>query len=122
MNVALLILLIRSSEEIIRAAYDEAKTIFSTELTKDECKRIFLADKIGMSDIVAVLTESKKKYDSKPESKARKWLGNFSSKVTYYGVVLDVLVQQYPEYVSLAWGAMKFLFIVSTYFVLYFRI
>lgn len=26
---------------------------------------------------------------------------------------MDVLVQQSPEYVSLAWGAMKFLFTVS---------
>jgi hypothetical protein len=105
----------RSSDEIIRNAYDEAKAIFSSELTKDECKRIWLRDKACMTDIVGVLTDLKQKYDNKPESKARKWLANFSSTVVYYGTVLDVLVQQYPEYVSLAWGAMKFLFIVSAY-------
>jgi len=27
--------------------------------------------------------------------------------------VFDVFVQHYPEYVSLAWGAFKFLFVVS---------
>jgi hypothetical protein len=105
----------RSSDEIIRNAYDEAKAIFSSELTKDECKRIWLREKACMADIISVLADLKQKYDNKPESKARKWLVIFSGKVIYYSTVLDVLVQQYPEYVSLAWGTMKFLFIVSAY-------
>jgi hypothetical protein len=66
-----------------------------------------------MSDVMKELNNSKLKYEKKPASKARKWLAIFSGKVTYYNTVLDVLVQQYPEYVSLAWGAMKFLFTVS---------
>lgn len=70
-----------------------------------------------MSDVTKALNLSKLKYENKPTSKARKWLAIFSEKVTYYNTVLDVLVQQYPEYVSLAWGAMKFLFIVSLGFV-----
>jgi len=31
----------------------------------------------------------------------------------YYGVIMDTLSQHHPEYVSLAWGAIKFLFIVG---------
>jgi hypothetical protein len=31
----------------------------------------------------------------------------------YYSVIMDTLSQHHPEYVSLAWGAIKFLFIVS---------
>jgi hypothetical protein len=112
---ALLIPPRRSSDEIIRTAYDEAKAIFSSELTKDECKRIWLDEKASMADIIGALADLKQKYENKPESKARKWLVIFSGKVIYYGTVLDVLVQQYPEYVSLAWGTMKFLFIVSAY-------
>jgi hypothetical protein len=111
---AVLILLMRSSE-ILRTAYDEAKAIFSSEFTKDECKRIWLREKASMADIIGLLADLKQEYDNKPESKARKWLVIFSGKVIYYGTVLDVLVQQYPEYVSLAWGTMKFLFIVSSY-------
>lgn len=84
----------RSCDEIIRDAYDEAKTIFSKELTKDECKRIWLNDKACMADITGVISELKQKYDNKPESKARKWLVIFSGKVIYYDTVLDVLVQQ----------------------------
>jgi len=113
--VALLTLPMRSSDEIVRNAYDEAKAIFSSELTKDECKRIWLREEACMADIIGVLADLKQKYENKPESKARKWLVIFSEKVIYYGTVLDVLVQQYPEYVSLAWGTMKFLFIVSAY-------
>ena len=113
--VALLILVLRSSDEIIRHAYHEAKAIFSTELTKDESKLTWLREKACMADIIAVLADLRQKYDNKPESKARKWLAIFSRKIIYYGTVLDVLVQQYPEYVSLAWGTMKFLFIVSAY-------
>lgn len=103
------------SAEILRNAYDAAKAIFSSEFTKDECKRIWLHDKACMADVIGILADLKQKYDKKPESKARKWLVIFSGKVIYYGTVLDVLVQQYPEYVSLAWGTMKFLFIVSPY-------
>lgn len=114
-ETALLILPMRSSDEILRNAYDEAKAIFSSELTKDECKRIWLREKACMADVIGVLADSKQRYDNKLESKARKWLVIFSGKVLYYGTVLDVLVQQYPEYVSLAWGTMKFLFIVSGY-------
>jgi hypothetical protein len=106
---------LRSSDEIIRHAYNEAKAIFSTELTKDESKLTWLREKASMADIIAVLADLRQKYDNKPESKARKWLAIFSRKIIYYGTVLDVLVQQYPEYVSLAWGTMKFLFIVSAY-------
>jgi hypothetical protein len=41
-------------------------------------------------------------------------LSKFSSRICYYGQIFDVLVQHHPEYVSLAWGAMKFLFVVGT--------
>lgn len=42
----------------------------------------------------------------------RKWLNIFASRVNYYGGVLDTLAQHHPEYVALAWGAIKFLIAV----------
>lgn len=36
-----------------------------------------------------------------------------SQRLLYYGNIMDVLVQHHPEYVSLVWGAMKFIFGVS---------
>ncbi|KAK7999450.1 hypothetical protein PG990_012050 [Apiospora arundinis] len=49
--------------------------------------------------------------EKRGSSKARLWLNQLSSKINYYGNILDVLVQHHPEYVSLAWGTFKFLFI-----------
>ncbi|MCJ1423674.1 hypothetical protein MMC29_001558 [Sticta canariensis] len=64
-----------------------------------------------MHDVQDTLMNAKRAYDSKPASKARKWLVKFSSNLIYYGNVLDVLVQHQLDYVSLAWGAFNFLFI-----------
>ncbi|KAF4829591.1 hypothetical protein CGCTS75_v006444 [Colletotrichum tropicale] len=36
------------------------------------------------------------------------WLQVFSSRVVYYGQVLDTLAQHHPEYVGLVWGIIKF--------------
>jgi hypothetical protein len=69
----------------------------------------------SMNDVQLVVMESMKIYQSKyRKSKARKWLHYVASRIHYYGNVMDVLVQHHPEYVSLAWGAMKFLFVVRS--------
>ena len=83
---------------------------FNQEITDDESKRAWMQEKHSIGDVLQAIKNAKARYEFRPTSKARKWLAIFSSKVMYYGVVLDVLVQQHPEYVSLAWGAMKFLF------------
>ena len=51
---------------------------------------------------------------SKSKAKARLWLTGLSEKLVHYGNIFDVMVQHHPEYVSLAWGTFKLLFIVST--------
>lgn len=63
-----------------------------------------------MRDFAATILEARSKYESRPNSKAYAWLEKLSGRVVYYGGTLDVLVQHHPEYVSLAWGAFKFLF------------
>lgn len=103
----------RSSVEIIQNAHEEAVALFTKVLTEDEQKRIWCGNHLSMRDLLDALNTSKKVYESKPNSKARKWLSIFSSRVIHYGGIMDVLVQHHPEYVSLAWGAMKFLFLVS---------
>ena len=60
------------------------------------------------------MLEAKALYDTAHEdSKVGRWLSRFANRVTFYGNIMDVLVQHHPEYVSLAWGAMKALFVVS---------
>ena len=45
--------------------------------------------------------------------KFKKRLTDITAVLSFYGNVMDMLVQHHPEYVSLAWGAMKFLIVVS---------
>ncbi|KAI1111945.1 hypothetical protein F5Y14DRAFT_287331 [Nemania sp. NC0429] len=63
-----------------------------------------------MRDFVETILEAQSKYESRPNSKAYTWLEKLSGRIAYYGGTLDVVVQHHPEYVSLAWGAFKFLF------------
>ena len=66
-----------------------------------------------MLDVQQVLQHAQNKYRSQSPCKARKWLVALAERISHYGQVLDVLVQQHPEYVSLAWGTFKFVFTVS---------
>lgn len=66
-----------------------------------------------MEDVKNEAMKSYHKYHSShSKTKTRKWLVRFSETVAHYGSILDMLVQHHPEYVSLAWGTMKFLFSV----------
>lgn len=66
-----------------------------------------------MQDVKAAADDAQKAYEARSrKSKARQYLAAFSSRVMYYGVIMDTLSQHHPEYVSLAWGAVKFLFVV----------
>ena len=70
-----------------------------------------------IDDVLNAVVDAQSRYNiAHKDSKAGKWLRKLSSRVWLYGNIIDVLVQQHPEYVSLAWGAMKFLFVVSAYF------
>jgi hypothetical protein len=84
-----------------------------SELTLKEYEQIVCEAGTSPDSLIDLLSHAKSKYENQPTCKARKWLDIFAGKVVYYGTVLDVMVQQYPQYVSLAWGAMKFLFMVS---------
>ncbi|KAK8121674.1 hypothetical protein PG984_010344 [Apiospora sp. TS-2023a] len=71
-----------------------------------------LASNQSIEDLHSTVQSCMDQYTGKrASSKARVWLSRFSSKINYYGNILDVLVQHHPEYVSLAWGAFKFLFV-----------
>ena len=87
--------------------------LFKRELTHDECKRIWLDDKTSMRDVQLAIVHAQAEYEkSSKKSNVGFWLAKCSLRIIHYGNVLDVLVQQSPEYVSLIWGAMKFLFTV----------
>ena len=95
-------------------AFKEAVGIFSSTLTKDSHKIAAVQQATSLGDLEDAVINAKARYDSAHQNrKVSKWLSKFSCRVQFYGNIMDVLVQQHPEYVSLAWGAMKFLFVVS---------
>ncbi|OCL01442.1 hypothetical protein AOQ84DRAFT_402968 [Glonium stellatum] len=97
----------------LRKAYTEAVDLFRMKQTSDEAKTSRIKDTYNIDDVFAIVVEAKAKYEGRiKESKARRWLSALSTRIIYYGQILDVLSQHHPEYVSLAWGTIKFLFIL----------
>ncbi|RGP66303.1 hypothetical protein FSPOR_6681 [Fusarium sporotrichioides] len=89
-------------------AFQEGLNRFASHLTKDSGKVSFSQGFSSIKDIEALVRDSFAKYsDEKRFPKTRKWLQRITSKIHHYGNIMDVLVQHHPEYVSLAWGAMK---------------
>lgn len=83
------------------------------DMTKDGKKKSFTSSFDTIHSVQEAVNKSMAKYEShRKSSVASTWLVCFSQRIKFYGDVLDVFVQHHPEYVSLAWGAMKFLFTV----------
>lgn len=72
-----------------------------------------------VEDVVDAIKDAESKYRGRPTGKAWKWASRLSSSIMFYSQVLDALAQHHPEYIALAWGTLKFLFIVSNLAVTY---
>ena len=97
-------------------AFSKAVEIFNSKITKDVKKKAAIQDVTTLEDVRGMVLEAKAQYEKAHEHlKTSKWLLKFSNRVIFYGNILDVVVQQHPEYVSLVWGTMKFLFVVSKF-------
>jgi hypothetical protein len=74
-----------------------------------------LSSHADVEEFLGAAQMAKKKYDdsSNPHSETRAWLERCSSRVMYYGKIFDTLAQHHPEYVALAWGAVKLVLIVK---------
>ncbi|KAF5613802.1 uncharacterized protein FSUBG_414 [Fusarium subglutinans] len=98
--------------DIAQEAFKSVKKHFeqSNSLSSDE--KALLGKKSSLQDVEKAVSDAFAKYEAKSEaSKTRKWLLKASESICHYGQVLDVFVQHHPEYVSLAWGLMKLMFI-----------
>ena len=108
----------RSCFEPAREAFARAKELFSNSLRSDQQEQIFGHDNNDIEEFRTIVNQAKEGYERRRQKgKARQWLSSFSSRLLYYGGVLDILAQHHPEYVSLAWGAVKFVFIVCMHVV-----
>lgn len=87
---------------------------FASVLTRDDQKIVTANNATSLQDLQDILAKARAKYEvSHKNETTKKWLGKIATRLQYYGTIMDVLVQHHPEYVALAWGAMKFLFVVS---------
>ena len=98
---------------IAAESYKLATLHFGSELTQDKRKVDFAERSTTLQGLEDVVKTARDNYASSRNKKAAKWLERFSSRIIHYGNFFDVLSQHHPEYVALAWGAMKFLFVVS---------
>ncbi|KAG6358349.1 hypothetical protein INS49_014233 [Diaporthe citri] len=99
-------------------AFHYALEVFKKTLTKYPAKKP-VADELfatsTLEDVLNLVLDAKKRYhDAASQSRIQDGLNAFSQRLLYYGNVMDVLVQHHPEYVSLVWGAMKFIFGVTS--------
>lgn len=95
--------------------FEEAKAKFIATLPKKSSQlESFLDLKPStLDDIVKCVSTAQLQYeDRRGDSKIRRCLTSFAQKVHCYGAVMDALVQQSPEYVSLVYGAMKLVLVV----------
>lgn len=74
----------------------------------------FVAGSADIHDVMRIIQDVKDKFENqaKKGTAAKVWLEKFSCRVMYYGKVFDTLAQHHPEYVALAWGAVKFVLMV----------
>jgi hypothetical protein len=106
---------LNSASDVAREAFEDAVQYFSDELTKDSKKRVWLKDYSSINEIHKLVCDMRERYNGSASNKKRvqKWVRKFASHIMQYGMVLDTLAQHHPEYVALAWGIVKFVFMVS---------
>lgn len=101
--------------QLIQDLFAEATRVFESELSKDKRKSQWIVDsKAGnLDEVLVLIVKAQLQYKTdRGDSGVKRNLSSLASQIHHYGNVMDVLVQQHPEYVSLVWGAMKFLLVV----------
>lgn len=67
-----------------------------------------------INDIHTKVKDAEKFYrEDEKTRKALPWLRKISTAVMFYGQIFDTLAQHHPEYLSLAWGTVKFVLMVG---------
>ncbi|KAL8953357.1 MAG: hypothetical protein Q9222_000784 [Ikaeria aurantiellina] len=111
-----------SGQDILASAFSAAKDFLKKELPQREYDSIFETDNAqprsihNINTFAATLEQARDAYKNRASSgkgcaKAKIWLASLSARVVHYGNIFDVLVQHHPEYVSLAWGTFKLIFV-----------
>ncbi|OQV09703.1 hypothetical protein CLAIMM_13795 [Cladophialophora immunda] len=99
------------ADDIAREAYEDTVKYFEEEFTRDGKKPDWIRAQTSLGDVLDTVRKAQELYTATHKATAtRRYVAALSTRVQNFGNVLDVLAQHHPEYVSLAWGAMRFLF------------
>jgi hypothetical protein len=103
-----------SKRNIAQEAYQKAIDDLKSEVQVVGGAASWAEDHTTIDEIWSIVQQVKQKYDddSKEHTGARAWMERLSCRVMYYGKVFDTLAQHHPEYVALAWGAIKLVLMV----------
>jgi hypothetical protein len=96
-----------------RIAFEAAKSRLRSRLPDQGV--FWLDQQSTIFDVQHAVACAQADYEKKGKGRARQLLSDFSGVVTHYGRIMDVLVSHHAEYVSLAWGVTKLIFVVSTF-------
>ncbi|KAL8785539.1 MAG: hypothetical protein Q9213_003287 [Squamulea squamosa] len=114
--------ILSSGQDVLVSSFATSKDFLKKELSGREYEDIFGSDSAqpqpvhNIDTFIATLIQTRQSYEDRASSvkayaKAKVWLKSLSARVVHYGNILDVLVQHHPEYVALAWGTFKILFV-----------
>ncbi|KAH3997541.1 hypothetical protein HBI13_109690 [Parastagonospora nodorum] len=100
----------KSNRNVAAEAFQKAVEDLKKELSVADQTAAWASNHSDVEAILGTVLLAKEKYRdaSKDHTGTRAWLEKFSGRVIYYGKVFDALAQHHPEYVALAWGAVKF--------------
>ncbi|KAG6368822.1 hypothetical protein INS49_003038 [Diaporthe citri] len=97
-----------TSTSVLEAAFEGAALQFSKQAENHRQEFQDIKKRNKFEDVQRAIQDCNTRYEArKPDSKALKWLRQLSEKVVFYEGVVDVLIQQHPEAVSLIWGGIK---------------
>jgi len=106
--------------QVRQEAYEKAVQFCKVEFKRDrKAQDTWLAKSTSIADVARVLDEARAKYEikragrSKGVAKTSACWSAACSGIRHYVSVVDVMVSSNPEYAALAWGAMRFLVMVS---------
>ncbi|KAK8849097.1 hypothetical protein PGQ11_015577 [Apiospora arundinis] len=93
-------------------AYQEGFQIFASELTSDPSKVHQHRNTATLSAVQSAVLEAQSTYfASRKSQKIRDRLGKLAALLSHYGNIIEVFAQHHPEYVALAWGAIRLLLV-----------
>ncbi|KAE9368087.1 hypothetical protein N431DRAFT_417137 [Stipitochalara longipes BDJ] len=96
--------------DLAHEAYEKAVEYFTEEFAGNEDVQSFLVGYTSITDVQDIVEKAKREYEAKGQKRRTvlRWLSKLSLGIRHYSQALDMLAQHHPEYVALAWGAIKF--------------